>query len=196
MTGIKLTKGTGISLTKTVPSLRRVRVGLGWDTAGSASPYEFDLDASAFICRNIASPKLLSNQHFVFYNQASDPEQSVRHTGDNRTGAGDGDDESLIIELGRVNAMADEISFIATIHDADVRGQSFGQVRNSYIAIYNDETGDVIAQYRLEDSFAGKSAVQFGSLYRQNGEWIFKAVGEGLNVGLADIILKYGGTFD
>lgn len=194
MTGIKLSKGTSININKAAPSLRKVRMGLGWDTA-SGTGHQFDLDASAFVCRNDAgNPKLLSNEHFVFYNNPRDPDSALQHTGDNRTGLGDGDDESIIVDLSRVNPTADEISFIVTIHDAHARRQSFGQVRNSYIAIYNDETGEEIAKYRLEDDFSTQIAVQFGSLYRQGNEWSFKAVGAGLNVDLGDIILKYGGV--
>ena len=194
MTGIKLSKGTSININKAAPSLRKVRMGLGWDTA-SGTGHQFDLDASAFVCRNDAgNPKLLSNEHFVFYNNPADPDNALQHTGDNRTGLGDGDDESIIVDLSRVNPTADEISFIVTIHDAHARRQSFGQVRNSYIAIYNDETGEEIAKYRLEDDFSTQIAVQFGSLYRQGNEWSFKAVGAGLNVDLGDIILKYGGV--
>jgi len=191
---INLTKGSSINIQKRAPSLKRVRVGLGWDTA-SGSGYEFDLDASAFICQNKdGRPQLLSNEHFVFYNNVSDPDRALQHTGDNRTGMGDGDDESIIVDLDRVNPSADEISFIVTIHDAHARRQNFGQVRNSYIAIYNDETSEEIAKYRLEDNFTSDIAVQFGSLYRENGQWSFKAVGNGLPVGLVDIIVKYGGN--
>lgn len=194
MSGIKLAKGSSININKSAPSLRKVRVGLGWDTAGG-SGYQFDLDASAFVCRNEGgNPKLLSNEHFVFYNNPRDPDNALQHTGDNRTGAGDGDDESIIVDLGRVNPEADEISFIVTIHDATTRNQNFGQVRNSYIAIYNDETGEEIAKYRLEDTFSNQIAVQFGSLFREGRDWSFKAVGNGLTVDLGDIILKYGGV--
>lgn len=192
--GIKLTKGSTININKRAPSLRKVRVGLGWDTA-SNSRFEFDLDASAFVCRiEDGNPKLLSNEHFVFYNNPRDPDNALQHTGDNRTGLGDGDDESIIVDLGRMNPNANEISFIVTIHDAHTRGQNFGQVRNSYIAIYNDETGEELAKYRLEDEFSTQIAVQFGSLYREGNDWTFKAVGHGLNVDLGDIILKYGGV--
>lgn len=192
--GINLTKGGNINLSKTNPGLRRVRMGLGWDTNRYDTGGEFDLDASVFVCKNNASgqPKLISDSHFVFYNNKSDPEGGVTHTGDNRTGAGDGDDESIIVDLSKINGETQEVSFIVTIHDADTRRQNFGQVSNSYIAVYNDETGEELAKYRLEDDFATMTAVQFGSLYkRDGGEWVFKAVGAGFEKGLGDFVGLY-----
>jgi len=191
---INLTKGGNINLSKTNPGLNRVRVGLGWDTNRYDTGGEFDLDASVFVCKNDAAgnPKLISESHFVFYNNTSDPEGGVTHKGDNRTGAGAGDDETIIVDLQRVNAATQEISFIVTIHEADTRRQNFGQVSNSYIAIYNDETGEELAKYRLEDDFATMTAVQFGSLYkRDSGEWVFKAVGAGFEKGLGDFVGLY-----
>lgn len=196
MSGIVLTKGSGINLSKAAPGLKRVRVGLGWDP-DNRSPYPYDLDASVFICRDINKPRLLSNEHFVFYNQPSEPERAVRHTGDSKDGseaATGGADEELIIDLGRLNPTAEELSFVVTIHEADVRGQNFGQVRNSFISLTDEDTGKEIARYRLEDEFATATAVQFGSLYRENGEWTFKAIGAGSRRGLADYVLHYGGT--
>lgn len=192
--GINLTKGGNINLSKSNPGLKRVRFGLGWDTNAYDTGGEFDLDASVFVCKNNASgqPKLLSDSHFIFYNNKSDPEGGVTHTGDNRTGAGDGDDESVIVDLGKISSSAEEVSFIVTIHEADIRRQNFGQVRNSYIAVYNDETGEELARYRLEDDFSTQTAVQFGSLYRRDGgEWVFKAVGAGFNKGLGDFVGLY-----
>lgn len=192
--GINLTKGGNINLSKNNPGLKRVRFGLGWDTNVYDTGGEFDLDASVFVCKNNASgqPKLLSDSHFIFYNNKSDPEGGVTHTGDNRTGAGDGDDENVIVDLGKINSSAEEVSFIVTIHEADTRRQNFGQVRNSYIAVYNDETGEELARYRLEDDFSTQTAVQFGSLYRRDGgEWVFKAVGAGFNKGLGDFVGLY-----
>lgn len=190
---INLSKGSGINLTKTNPGLTRVRVGLGWDPGAN-----FDLDASAFVCRNDGEgrPKLISDAHFVFYGNLSEPEGALRHQGDSRDGAtsaGDAD-EIITVDLARVNPTTDEISFIVTIHEAAARNQSFGQVRNSFIAVYNDATGEELARYRLEDEFAGATAVQFGSLYKENGQWTFKAVGAGHNRDLAAIIRVYGGN--
>ena len=190
--GIDLSKGERINLSKSNPGLKRVRVGLGWsanqfDTGGS-----YDLDASVFVCE--AGPKLISDKHFIFYNNHADPEGAVKHAGDNRTGDAEGDDETVIIDLAKLHANAEEISFIVTIHGAPENGQNFGQVSNSYIKLYDDETGVEIAKYSLEDEASGATAVQFGSVYKKDGQWSFKAVGQGFKKGLGDFVSIYGGT--
>lgn len=193
---VNLTKGGRINLAKEAPTMTKVRVGLGWDSNKFNSGGEYDLDVSAFVLKQEASgkPVMLSEEYMIFYNQPTSPEGAVKHTGDNKTGSGDGDDESLIVELPLLPEAAEEISFIVTIHEASERKQNFGQITKSYIKLYDDATGVVIAQYDLEDDFSNETAVQFGSLYKKNGQWGFKAVGQGFNVGLAEFVTGYGGT--
>ena len=190
--GVSLKKGGNVSLTKEAPGLTEVVVGLGWDprvTDGS----EFDLDASVFICRlNAANePKLIADEYFVFYNNKQSPDGGVTHSGDNRTGDAGGDDETIRVNLDKVHADAREISFIVTIHDAVTRGQNFGQIQNAYIRLYDDATGRVVAEYDLDEMFSQETAVQFGSFFRQNGEWSFKAVGAGYRLDLGDFVGGY-----
>ncbi len=193
---INLEKGGRINLSKDVPSLKRVRMGLGWDVNAFDTGKDFDLDASVFICKPDAqgNAKLISDQHFVFYNQPTSPDGAVMHRGDNRTGAATGDDENIVVDLGKVSPDVAEMSFIVTIHEGAERRQNFGQVRNSYIKLYDDETGREVAKYSLEDDFSTETAVQFGSLYKKDGAWLFKAVGAGYKKGLADFVLAYGGN--
>lgn len=189
---INLKKGEGINLTKTAPALRVIRVGLGWDKRGGFGA-DFDLDASVFICRLNASnePKLIADEYFVFYNNKVSPDGAVSHSGDNRTGDAGGDDETIIVDLGKMHADAREVSFIVTIHDADTRGQNFGQIQNAYIRLYDDATGKVVADYDLDEMFSQETAVQFGSFFKANGEWSFKAVGAGYKLGLGDFVEGY-----
>lgn len=189
---INLKKGEGINLTKSAPALRNIRVGLGWDKR-SGGGADFDLDASVFLCRlNAANePKLIADEYFVFYNNKQSPDGAVTHSGDNRSGEASGDDETILVDLGRMHADAREVSFIVTIHDADTRGQNFGQIVNAYIKLYDDATGRVIAEYDLDENFSQETAVQFGSFFKQNGEWSFKAVGAGYRLGLGDFVEGY-----
>lgn len=191
---INLEKGGRINLSKENPNLRKVRFGLGWDANGTDTGAEFDLDASLFICTSDAAgnPKLIADEYFVFYNNKLSPDGAAVHSGDNRTGSGEGDDETIVVDISKLNPLATELSFIVTIHKADERRQNFGQVRNSYIKLYDDETGAEVAKYSLEDEFSTETAVQFGSLYKKDGSWLFKAVGTGYKKGLADFVRAYG----
>lgn len=193
---INLEKGARINLSKDSPDLKRVRVGLGWDPNPTDTGTDFDLDASVFICKPDASgnPKLISDNHFVFYGNKLSPDGAVAHLGDNLTGGGAGDDETITVDLSKITAEATELSFVVTIYKETERKQNFGQVRNSYIKLYNDETGAEIAKYSLEDDFSTETAVQFGSLYKKDGHWLFKAVGAGYRKGLADFVVVYGGN--
>lgn len=189
---IQLRKGARINLSKSAPSLKIVRVGLGWDAnhhQGSA----YDLDASVFICRHNAKgePKLLSEEHFVFYNNRSSPNAAVVHSGDNQTGDGDGDDEVITLDLRKIDREAVELSFIVTIHEARERQQSFGEIHNAYIRLYDDISDQIVAEYRLDQMFAQETAVQFGSLLREDGQWTFKAVGAGYQLTLGDFVDAY-----
>lgn len=196
---INLHKGEKINLAKVAPNLTKVKLGLGWGENKFNTGAEYDLDCSVFLCKNDpsspAGARLLSDNHFVFYSNLSDPERAVIHSGDNRTGNAPGDDESVTIDLSKLNAAVEELSFIVTIHDADQRKQNFGQIPGSSITLYDGVTNVEIAKYSLEDDFAGQTAVQFGSLKkRPDGAWQFGAAGNGYNKGLADFVVLYGGN--
>lgn len=190
---INLKKGGGINLTKSAPTLSALRVGLGWDRKFPPGGADFDLDSTVFVCKlnEAGEPKLISDEHFIFYNNLKTPNGSVVHKGDNRTGAGEGDDETILVNLPLLEADCQEISFIVTIHEGIERNQNFGQITNAYIKIYNDATGEVICEYDLDEKFSSETAVQFGSLLRANGEWSFKAVGIGYRLGLGDFVEGY-----
>lgn len=181
---INLEKGQRVSV-----ELPKFNIGLGWDTNSSSTGVDFDLDASAFILGE--NKKLLSDEHFVFYNNLKSPDNAVEHTGDNLTGEGDGDDETIKVDLSKISANAFEICFVVTIHKADERKQNFGQVHNSFIRIYNPDTNEEIMKYELEEDFSIETAVEFGRLYRRNGQWKFEAIGVGQKQGLQEFLNKY-----
>lgn len=167
----------------------RFRIGLGWDTNESSTGQGFDLDASVFVLGE--NKKLLSDGHFIFYNNLSSPDGAVVHTGDNLTGDGDGDDEQVNVDLGKIDNNASEICIVVTIHDAEVRKQNFGQVRNSFIRIFDTNTNQEILKYELDEDFSIETAVEFGRIYKRNNEWKFEAVGMGMKGGLQDYLNKY-----
>lgn len=186
---LSLQKGGNLSLSKTDPSLTKILVGLGWDertTDGSS----FDLDASAFLLT--AGDKVRNDSDFIFYNQLKSPDGSVEHTGDNRTGQGDGDDESVKVDLSKVPAEITKIAFTVTIHDAEARRQNFGQVSNAFIRVVNDLTGAEIVRYDLAEDYSTETAMIFGELYRHNSEWKFRAVGQGYAGGLKAMCDRFG----
>lgn len=187
---VSLAKGGNVSLSKqaTTP-LTRVSVGLGWDVRATTGQ-DFDLDASALICN--ASGRVISDSHFVFYNNLRSPDGSVEHTGDNLTGEGDGDDESINIDLSALGPDVDKIVFPVSIHDADARRQSFGQVLNAFIRIVNLNDDAELARYDLSEDASTETAMIFGEVYRRDGEWKFRAVGQGYASGLAGIARDYG----
>jgi len=189
---LTLQKGGNLSLTKTDPSLTKIIVGLGWDPR-SPDGTEFDLDARAFLLA--ANGKVRGEAAFIFYNQLKSQDGSIEHTGDNRTGAGDGDDEVLKVDLSRVPADIDKIAFTVTIHDADARKQNFGQVGGSFIRIANDVTGAEVVRYDLAEDASTETAMIFAELYRNNGEWKFRAVGQGYAGGLKALANSYGMNF-
>lgn len=186
---ISLSKGGNLSLSKTDPNLKKVVVGLGWD-ARSTDGQDFDLDASAFLLNNLK--KVRGEHDFIFYNQVRSPEGSVEHTGDNRTGEGDGDDESVNIELAKVPTDVETIAITVTIHDATARRQNFGQVQGAFIRILNAETNTEIVRFDLNEDFSTETAMIFGELYRHNSEWKFRAVGQGYAGGLKAMCNNYG----
>jgi tellurium resistance protein TerD len=187
--GVSLSKGGNVSLTKEAPGLTAVTVGLGWDvrtTTGS----DFDLDASAIALKN--DGRVLSDQHFVFFNNLKSPDGSIEHLGDNLTGAGEGDDEQVKVNLAAVPGEIDRIVFPVSIYDADTRQQNFGQVRNAFIRIVNQAGGQEIARYDLTEDASTETAMVFGELYRSGSEWKFRAVGQGYASGLRGIAQDFG----
>jgi len=182
---ISLEKGQRIEI-----GLSKVSVGLGWDP-NEGSGFDFDLDASAFMLGG--NKKLPKDEFFVFYNNQKSPDGAVESTGDDLTGGNSdgGDDETLNVDLATVDPQVQEIIFTATIYKAEERKQNFGQVRNSYIRIYNSITNEEIARYDLDEDFSIETAVEFGRLYRRNGEWKFEAMGIGNKGGLQALVNKY-----
>ena len=187
--GISLSKGGNVSLSKTDPSLKNVLVGLGWD-ARPTTGADFDLDASAFMVKE--DGKVRSDSDFIFYNQTKSACGSVEHTGDNRTGAGDGDDEAVVVLLDRVPADVQKIVFCVTIHDAEMRKQNFGQVSHAFVRVVNKDSNNEVARYDLSEDASIETAMIFGEIYRHSGEWKFKAVGQGYAGGLAALAKQYG----
>lgn len=187
---VSLSKGGRVSLSKEVPGLKNIKVGLGWDANATDTGAQFDLDASAFLVG--VDGKVLSDSHFIFYNNATSPCGAIVHKGDNRTGDGAGDDEVIDIDLSQVDSAVDKIIFTVTIDEAEARGQNFGQVNNSFIRIVNQEGEAEIAKYELDEDYSSETAINFGELYRKNGGWNFKAVGDGFNDGLAGFCKMYG----
>ena len=189
---LSLTKGGNLSLTKEAPGMTKVLVGLGWD-ARSTDGTEFDLDASAFLLK--ADGKVRADSDFIFYNQLKSVDGSVEHTGDNRTGEGDGDDEAIKVDLSKIPADIHKIAFTVTINEAEARRQSFGQVRNAFIRIVNQDTNVEVGRYDLDEDASTETAVIFGELYRHGTEWKFRAVGQGFNGGLKPLAESFGLKF-
>ncbi|KAA6300508.1 MAG: General stress protein 16U [Candidatus Ordinivivax streblomastigis] len=181
---INLEKGQRVDV-----KLPKFVIGLGWDANASSTGQDFDLDASVFVLGE--NKKLLADAYFVFYNNLKSPDEVVEHTGDNLTGEGDGDDESLKVDLSKINPSATEICIVVTIHKAKERNQNFGQVHNSFIRIYNLDTNEELLKYELEEDFSIETAVEFGRIYKRNGEWKFEAVGVGQKDGLENYLSKY-----
>ncbi len=186
---VTLAKGGNVSLSKQAADLRAVSVGLGWDVRTSTGA-DFDLDASVLAVG--ANRKVLSDSYFVFYNNLTSPDGAIVHTGDNLTGEGDGDDESVNVDLKALDPAVEAMIFPVTIHEADNRGQNFGQVVNAFIRVVNADDGQELARYDLSEDASTETAMVFGELYRREGEWKFRAVGQGYASGLAGIARDYG----
>ncbi|MEJ8636387.1 MULTISPECIES: TerD family protein [Streptomyces] len=187
--GVSLSKGGNVSLSKEAPGLSAVVVGLGWDVR-STTGTDFDLDASALLVD--ANGKVLTDSHFVFFNNLKSPDGSVEHTGDNLTGEGEGDDEQIKVNLAGVPAEVDKIVFPVSIHEGESRQQSFGQVRNAFIRVINQAGGAELARYDLSEDASTETAMVFGELYRNAAEWKFRAVGQGYASGLRGIAQDFG----
>ncbi|WP_030145180.1 TerD family protein [Spirillospora albida] len=187
--GVSLSKGGNVSLTKQAPGLSAVTVGLGWDLRTTTGT-DFDLDAAALVVDGTG--KIITDKHFVFFNNLRSPDGGVEHTGDNTTGAGEGDDEQIKVNFGALPATAERVAFAVSIYEADARGQSFGQVRNAFIRVVNQGDGTELARYDLSEDASMETAMVFGELYRAGTEWKFRAVGQGYASGLAGIATDFG----
>ncbi len=187
---VSLQKGQKVSLTKENPGLSKVVVGLGWDVNAFDTGGDFDLDASAFLLTD--SGKVSTQEDFVFFGNLLHPSGSVQHMGDNLTGAGDGDDEQIKVELSKVPGNITKIAFTVTIYKPEERRQNFGQINNAFIRIYNEETGEEMLRYDLGEDFSIETAAVFGELYKNGSEWKFNAIGSGYQGGLAALCANYG----
>lgn len=187
---VSLVKGGNVSLSKEAPGLSSVTVGLGWDlrkTDGQA----FDLDASAFVLGD--DGKVRSDAHFVFYNNKSSPDGAVVYGGDNRTGDGVGDDETIRIDFGRLTADVKKVVIAVTIHDGAERRQNFGSVSNAYARVVNDADGRELARFDLSEDSSTNASMIFVELYRAaQGDIKVKAIGEGWQSGLAGLASSMG----
>ncbi len=186
---ISLSKGGNVSLTKSAPGLTNIIIGLGWD-ARATDGAAFDLDASGFLLT--AEGKVRSDADFIFFNQPASAEGSVKHLGDNTTGAGDGDDEQISVDLTIVPADVDKIAVSVTIHEAEARKQSFGMVSQAFVRVVNAADNSEIVRYDLSEDFSIETALIFGEVYRNSGEWKFRAVGQGFQGGLGAMAKNYG----
>ncbi len=192
---ISLAKGGNISLTKAASSsgssqdLSKVSVGLGWDERAT-SGQEFDLDAVVFICS--ANGKVRSNADFIFYNQLQSSDGNIVHQGDNRTGAGDGDDEVVDVQLSGLDNSVQKVVFAVTIHESEERRQNFGMVSNAFVRVVNQSDGKEITRYDLSEDSSLETAMVFAELYRRNNEWKFRAIGQGFSGGLGALATSYG----
>jgi tellurium resistance protein TerD len=187
--GVSLTKGGNVSLSKEAPGLTAVVVGLGWDVRTTTGT-EFDLDASAIVVG--ADGKVVSDKHFIFFNNLTSPDGTVEHTGDNLTGEGEGDDEQVKVNLAAMSPDVEKIVFPVTIYDADARRQSFGQIANAFIRVVNADGQREITRFDLSEDASTETAMLFGELYRHGGDWKFRAIGQGYASGLHGIAKDYG----
>jgi len=186
---ISLAKGANISLSKTAPELKNILIGLGWD-ARSSDGADFDLDASLFMLAT--NGKVSREEDFIFYGQLKSLEGSIEHTGDNRTGEGDGDDEEIKVFLEKIPTAVHRLAITVTIHEAITRKQNFGQVSEAFIRLVNIDNNIEIARFDLSEDYSTETAMIFGEIYRHNGEWKFKAVGQGYNGGLEAMCRQFG----
>jgi tellurium resistance protein TerD len=187
---VSLAKGQKVDLTKTNPGLTKILVGLGWDTNKYDGGSDFDLDAAAFLLTD--SGKVGSDKDFVFYGNAKHESGGVEHSGDNRTGAGEGDDEVIKVDLSKIPANIQKVDFTVTIHEADERRQNFGQVSNSYIRVVSESSGEELIRYDLGEDYSTETAIVVAELYRNGAEWKFNAIGSGFAGGLKALCLNFG----
>lgn len=187
---ISLQKGQKVSLTKGNPGLKKVVVGLGWDVNQFDTGGDFDLDAAAFLLTDAG--KVSRQEDFIFFGNLKHPSESVQHMGDNLTGAGEGDDEQIWVDLSKVPENITKIAFTVTIYEPEKRRQNFGQINNAFIRIYNEDTGEEMLRYDLGEDFSIETAAVFGEVYKNGSEWKFNAIGSGYQGGLAALCAQYG----
>jgi len=185
MSSIKLSKGGSINLNKQAPGMKKILIGLGWDTQGET----LDLDASAFMIGK--NGKLPADEFFVFYNNLKSPDKALIHTGDNRTGEGDGDDEVIMANLSMIDDRIEEILFLVSIHESREKKHNFGLVKNAYIRLYDVDQKTEFAKFSLDRSANNNSELLFGKLVKRNDEWHFDAIGEGTNIQLEGYVARY-----
>lgn len=190
---VSLSKGGNVSLSMSEPGLKKILIGLGWD-ARTTEGASFDLDASAFMLG--ANGKVRNEKDFIFYHNLQSVDGSVQHTGDNLTGSGEGDDEAIKMNLDLIPAAVQTVAITVTIYDAEGRKQNFGQVKNAFIRIVNDETAKEVVRYDLSEDYSTETAMIFGEIYRHNSDWKFRAVGQGYSGGLAAMCAQYGVDVD
>ena len=186
---VSLSKGGNVSLSKEAPGLTKIVIGLGWDTRATDGA-AFDLDASLFMLGE--NGKVRSDSDFIFYNNKTSADSSVEHLGDNLTGQGEGDDEQVKVNLASVPADVARLTVGVTIHEADTRGQNFGMVSAAFIRVVNGDDNTEIARYDLSEDASTETAMLFGEVYRNSGEWKFKALGQGFQGGLGPMAASYG----
>lgn len=187
---ISLSKGQRIDLTKSNPGLTKVVIGLGWDTNRYNGGHDFDLDASAFLANAVG--QVQNDNEFIFYNNLKSPNGAVEHTGDNRTGQGDGDDEQIVVDFSLLPSHVKKIGIAVTIHDAELRKQNFGQVSNAFVRVMDAETNQEILRYDLGEDFSIETAMVVCELYKHGNDWKFNAIGSGFSGGLASLCRNYG----
>lgn len=187
---VSLAKGQKVDLTKSNPGLTKILVGLGWDINKYDGGHEFDLDTAAFLL--VESGKVGADKDFCFYGNQKHESGAVEHSGDNKTGAGDGDDEVIKIDLSKIPAAIQKVDFTVTIHEADVRMQNFGQVSNAYIRVLNESDGTELIRYDLGEEYSIETAIVVAELYRNGAEWKFNAVGSGFAGGLKALCQNFG----
>jgi stress response protein SCP2 len=184
---IELTKGERFNLSKETPDFSKIAIALGWQVSQTAQ--NCDIDASVFMLA--ADGRIPDEKYFVFYNNLTSPDGAVRHSGDSATGQIDGDDETVYVDLSKINSAIQEIVFVVTIHEGQEKNQSFSQVTNAFIRLYNQRTLSELVRYNLNQIFSQETALEFGRLYKKNGEWRFQVVGQGYNAGLQSFVDKY-----
>jgi stress response protein SCP2 len=184
---IKLAKGERFNLSKETPDFNKIAIALGWQVSETAQ--NCDIDASVFMLG--ATSRIPDEKYFVFYNNLTSPDDAVRHSGDNTTGQIKGDDETIYVDLSKINSAIQEIVFVVTIHEGQEKNQNFSQVSNAFIRLYHSETGAEVFRYNLNEFFSQETALEFGRLYKKNDEWRFQAVGQGYNAGLQSFVDKY-----
>ncbi len=186
---ISLTKGGNVNLSKEAPTLSQMTVGLGWNPR-STDGQSFDLDAVAFLVSEFG--KVRQDSDFIFFNNLKSTDGSVEHMGDNRTGEGAGDDEVIKVDLNKIPSDVSKVIFCAVIYEGQARSQNFGQVGDAYIRIINAQGGSEVARYDLSEDSSTETAMIFGELYKHNGEWKFRALGQGFTGGLGVLASSFG----